>query len=167
MTTTPTDPAPPRRKVGRPPRISRSMIAEAANEIGVENLTLKDVADHLGVSVAALYHHVSSKDELLRLAAEESTRAIALPVDRGQSWTQWLLEWATYNRAVFTAQPGLLGQYLEGAISAEAIAEKVDAMLGLMVRQGFTIAEAQAAHELLEASGHFGKVVLRVREDVV
>ena len=31
--------------VGRPPRISRQMIAEAAHELGLEQLTLKDVAD--------------------------------------------------------------------------------------------------------------------------
>ena len=54
----------PRRKAGRPPRISRAMIAQAAHELGLEGLTLKAVADHLGVSVAALYHHVSGKDDL-------------------------------------------------------------------------------------------------------
>ena len=65
--------APDRRpRVGRPPRISRAMIAEAAHELGLEGLTLKAVADHLGVSIAALYHHVSGKDDLMRLAA--STR---------------------------------------------------------------------------------------------
>ena len=49
----------PHRKAGRPPRISRAMIAEAANELGLDGLTLKAVADHLGVTVAALYHHVA------------------------------------------------------------------------------------------------------------
>ena len=44
-----------------------------------------------------------------------------------------------YSHDAFLAQPGLLGQYLEGAISAEAIADNVDAILGLLVRQGFTV----------------------------
>jgi AcrR family transcriptional regulator len=158
MTTTPADPAPPKRKVGRPPRISRSMIATAANELGLEGLTLKDVADHLGVTVAALYHHVSSKDDLLRIAAEESTRAIALPVDRGQNWTQWLLEWANYNRAVFTAQPGLLGQYLEGGIPPEAMVHNLDTILSVLVRQGFSVEGANAAYELVSACA-LGSVV--------
>ncbi len=55
-----------RPKVGRPPRISRQMIAEAANEIGLDGLTLRAVADHLDVTIAALYHHVSGKDDLMR-----------------------------------------------------------------------------------------------------
>ena len=136
-------------KAGRPPRISRAMIVEAAHELGLEGLTLKAVADHLGVSIAALYHHVSGKDDLLRLAAERSTRAVPLPVDRGQSWAQWLLDWANYNREVFTAQPGLLGQYLQGAIQPEAVVRNLDAILAVLVREGFSVPAANAAYELV------------------
>jgi AcrR family transcriptional regulator len=149
MTTTGAAAATTHRKAGRPPRISRAMIAEAAHELGLDGLTLKAVADHLGVSVAALYHHVSGKDDLLRIAAEESTRAIPLPVDRGQHWAQWLLDWANYNRAVFTAQPGLLGQYLEGAIQPESVVQNLDAILTVLVAQGFTVEDANAAYELV------------------
>jgi AcrR family transcriptional regulator len=125
------------------------MIAEAAHDLGLEGLTLKAVADHLGVSVAALYHHVSGKDDLMRVAAEESTRAIPLPVDRGQHWAQWLLDWANYNRAVFTAQPGLLGQYLEGAIQPESVVQNLEAILSVLVREGFSVQDANAAYELV------------------
>ena len=45
------------------------MIVAAAHELGLERLTLRAVADHLGVSISALYHHVSSKEDLMRLAA--------------------------------------------------------------------------------------------------
>lgn len=125
------------------------MIAEAAHDLGLEGLTLKAVADHLGVSVAALYHHVSGKDDLMRVAAEESTRAIPLPVDRGQHWAQWLLDWANYNRAVFTAQPGLLGQYLEGAIQPESVVQNLETILSVLVREGFSVQDANAAYELV------------------
>ena len=61
-----------RRRVGRPPQISRQAIAEAAQQVGLGNLTLKAVADHLGVSVAGLYHHIRGKEDLLRLAADQA-----------------------------------------------------------------------------------------------
>jgi AcrR family transcriptional regulator len=125
------------------------MIAQAAHEIGLEGLTLKAVADHLGVSVAALYHHVSGKDDLMRVAAEESTRAIPLPVDAGQHWGQWLLDWANYNRAVFTAQPGLLAQYLEGVIPPDAVLHNLESILSVLVREGFSVEDANAAYELV------------------
>jgi AcrR family transcriptional regulator len=54
-----------RPRVGRPPSIDRSMIADAAAEIGLENLTMKAVAERLGVSVTGLYHHVAGRDDLM------------------------------------------------------------------------------------------------------
>jgi len=127
------------------------MIAEAAHELGLEGLTLKAVADHLGVSIAALYHHVSGKDDLLRASAEHSTRTIPLPVEHGQNWAEWLLDWATYNHAVFTAQPGLLGQYLEGGIAPESVLRNLDTILGVLVREGFSVNDAMNAYELVTA----------------
>jgi AcrR family transcriptional regulator len=139
------------------------MIAQAAHELGLEGLTLKAVAEHLDVSIAALYHHVSSKDDLMRLAAEYSATRVPRPEDHGQHWAQWLYEWAVYNRDVFLAQPGLLAQYLDGAISHEAIAKQVDAILGLLVRQGFTVLEANGAYELITSCA-LGTAVSTIRE---
>jgi AcrR family transcriptional regulator len=151
------------RKVGRPARISRDTIARAAHEIGLSDLTLKAVADRLGVSVAGLYHHIDGKDDLMRLAAEYSATRLELPADRGQHWALWLFEWATYNRKAFVAQPALLGQYLEGAISAEVIADNADRILGLLVRQGFAVGEAIAAYELVSGCA-IGSAVIAIRE---
>ena len=139
------------------------MIAEAAHELGLDQLTLKAVADHLDVSIAALYHYVAGKDDLLRLAAEYAASRVPLPEDHGQHWALWLLEWATYNRDVFLARPGLLAQYLDGAISAESIAPNVDTILGVLVRQGFTIAEANATYELVSSCA-LGTAVGTIRE---
>jgi AcrR family transcriptional regulator len=152
-----------RSKAGRPPRINRQMIAEAAHARGLDGLTLRDVADHLGVSIAALYHHVKSKDDLMRLAAEYSAARVPLPVDHGQHWAVWLYEWAEYNRSAFTAQPGLLAQYLEGAIPAAVVAGSVDTVLGALVRQGFSIRDANEAYELV-ISCALGMIVGVVRE---
>jgi len=152
-----------RPRVGRPPRINRPMIAQAAHELGLEGLTLKAVAEHLDVSIAALYHHVSSKDDLMRLAAEYSATKVPLPADRGQHWAVWLYEWAEYNRDVFLAQPGLLAQYLDGAISPEAIAERVEVILEVLMRQGFTALEANGAYELITSCA-LGTAVSMIRE---
>jgi AcrR family transcriptional regulator len=156
--------APDRRpRLGRPPRINRQMIAEAAHELGLDGLTLKAVADHLDVSIAALYHHVTSKDDLMRVAAEYSAARVPQPEDRGQHWAVWLYEWAVYNRDVFLAQPGLLAQYLEGAISAEAIAGNVDTILGVLMRQGFSSLDANDAYELVTSCA-LGTSVATLRE---
>lgn len=152
-----------RGKVGRPPRISRQAIAEAAHELGLDGLTLRDVADHLGVSIAALYHHVSGKDDLMRLAAEYSAARVPLPEDRGQHWAVWLYEWAVYNLDAFVTQPGLLAQFLEGAVSAEAIAGNVETILRVLVRQGFSPLAANEAYELVTSCA-LGTAVATIRE---
>jgi len=139
------------------------MIAAAAHQVGLAELTMKAVADQLDVSVASLYHHVDGKDDLLRLAAEYSAARVRKPTDHGQHWALWLLEWATHNRESFIAEPELLNQYIEGAISADAMAENVNAILGLLVRQGFSIREAQTAYELVSSCA-IGSAVQALRE---
>lgn len=152
-----------RSRVGRPARINREMIAAAAHARGLEGLTLRDVADDLGVSIAALYHHVSSKDDLLRLAAEYAAARVPRPVDRGQHWAVWLYEWAQYNRRVFVAQTGLLAAYLDGAIPPTVVADNVEAILGVLVRQGFGVREANEAYETV-VSCAIGTAVITLRE---
>jgi AcrR family transcriptional regulator len=139
------------------------MIAEAAHELGLEGLTLREVAAHLGVSIAALYHHVSNKDDLLRLAAEYTASRLPLPEDRGQHWSVWLYEWACYNRDAFLAQPGLLARFVGGAVPVEAIAGNVEAILAFLVRQGFSVVDANEAYELVTSCA-VGTVVGALRE---
>jgi AcrR family transcriptional regulator len=67
------------RRRGRPPRLSRDAVIDAARVIverdGIDALTMRSVARELGSSAMAIYRHVRDKDELLvllldRLAAE-------------------------------------------------------------------------------------------------
>lgn len=44
---------------------------------GYETTTLQDIADAVGVSRSALYHYVSSKDELLTVLVEQVSRGLA------------------------------------------------------------------------------------------
>jgi AcrR family transcriptional regulator len=139
------------------------MIAEAAEQLGLEGLTLGAVADYLDVSISSLYHHVSSKEDLLRVAAEHSAAKVPLPEDRGQHWAEWLTEWGSYNHEVFVTRPGLLGQYIDGAISAGSIAPNLDLVIGVLTRQGFSPVEANAAFELVSACA-IGAAVSFMRE---
>jgi AcrR family transcriptional regulator len=151
-----------RRKVGRPARIDRAMIARAAYEIGLDRVTMKAVADRLGVSVPGLYHHVDGREDLMRLGAEYSAAQIQVPVDRGQHWTAWLLEWAQYSHDAFVAQPALLGQFLSGSLGVERMVAHVDAVVGVLTRQGFTPAEAVDAYDLVSECA-LGAAVSEIR----
>lgn len=157
------DAEPPRPRLGRPPRISREQIIQAAQELGLADLTLKAVADRLGVSVAALYHHIDSRDDLARLVADRASARVRIPDDTGQHWALWLWEWARHNHDAFLAQPGLLAQSLDGGISARGIAAHLDAALVVLQRQGFEPEDAVAASELVSACVT-GSVLRTVRD---
>lgn len=138
-------PAPTTGRVGRPPRIDRDAIAVAVLEIGLDRASMKAVAEHLGVSVPGLYHHVRNRKELLLLAAERSLANVRLPEDRGQHWSEWLREWARYSRGSLVDEPELFTQFLSGALSWDSMVDVIDSVILVLTRQGFTAVEAQAA----------------------
>ena len=55
--------------------LNQAQIVRAAlvllDEIGLDALTMRRLAEHLGVKAASLYRHVHNKDELLALLGDE------------------------------------------------------------------------------------------------
>ncbi len=75
----PTQPAPstaePTARRGRPGYDQQSVLRIAVdvfNRHGYEATSMGILADNLGISKSAIYHHVPSKEDLLRLALEEA-----------------------------------------------------------------------------------------------
>src|SRR5258708_31960523 len=54
---------------GRPRQIDRERIVEAALDVGLESLTMRAVAERLGVHPSALNYHVSGREGLLGAVA--------------------------------------------------------------------------------------------------
>ncbi|HEY7058929.1 MAG TPA: TetR/AcrR family transcriptional regulator C-terminal domain-containing protein [Vicinamibacterales bacterium] len=92
-----------RRKKRRP--LDQAQVVRAAmallDEAGLDELTMRRLADRLGVKAAALYRHVRNKDELLALLGDEISGEIPLPTSTG-SWQDRLTEMA------WNARRGLL-----------------------------------------------------------
>ncbi len=152
------------KRLGRPPRIDRAAIAAATAQIPPGELTLRSVAEHLGVSVPSLYHYVLGKEDLLKLAAEHAALRLILPVDHGQHWAVWFYEWAVFIRHAFAEDPVLLKHYVDGAVSADLLARHVDATIGLCGRQGFSALEALRANQLV-ADCALGAAVAQIRHE--
>ena len=64
---------------------------ELLDKVGLDDLTMRRLAEHLGVKAASLYRHVHSKDELLVLLGDEISAEIPLPRPAG-SWRDQLTE---------------------------------------------------------------------------
>jgi AcrR family transcriptional regulator len=133
-------------RVGRPPRVTREQIAEAALAVGLENATIRSVADYLDMSVPGLYYHVRSRDDLLRLAAEHSLGGLQLPKDTGQHWSQWLLAYGSFVHRSLGEHPEIVTQLLLGNRNALRHAEHIERVLEVLTARGFSVDEAFSAY---------------------
>jgi AcrR family transcriptional regulator len=59
--------------------------AKTFTERGYDGTSMEDLARRLGVTKAAIYHHVSGKDELLRLATDRALDGLSAVVDEASA----------------------------------------------------------------------------------
>ncbi len=101
------------RRRGRPPRLSRDHIVDAACELGIENLTMAAVAERLGVTHQSLYGWVQDRDELIDLVSDRLIRQIEiLPPADSAEWRDSLRSYANGLRRLAGETPGFAGSGL-------------------------------------------------------
>jgi AcrR family transcriptional regulator len=102
------DPAPPARprRRGRAP-ITRAAIVETAMQLldkdGLDELSMRRVADELDTGAASLYWHVGSKDGLLDLIFDRVIGEIRIPDPEPHRWQEQVKEIARAQRATILA----------------------------------------------------------------
>lgn len=136
-------------------KIQRDQVIEAAlallDEVGLEALTTRKLAQKLGVESATLYWHFKNKANLLEeMASAVLAKRHALPVPEDTSeWTSWLADNArSFRRALLAHRDGAL---LHAGTSPTRVGgETFYPKLVYLVRAGFT--EAEAAMILLAIS---------------
>jgi len=151
--------------VGRPSRalLSREIIARAALEVvdesGADGLTMRALADRLGVKAASLYNHVTGKDELLDALAELVNAEIDLsplaPDEEGaggggRDWRDGLAAYARGYRAAFIRHPNTIALLARRRVEAERQLLGYDALLAALGRAGLTPADAAEAAAALD-----------------
>src|SRR4051794_27224440 len=96
-------------QVVRRPTLNRARVLEAAVELadreGIEALTVRRLAEELGVHPTSLYNHVASKDALLAGVVERLFDDADLPT-QVSTWSDWIKALAAGLRATARAHPG-------------------------------------------------------------
>lgn len=137
------------RGVGRPPVVSLDTILDAATEIGLGEVTLRRVAQKLGVGAATLYRHVSGRDELVRLAAFRLALGQRQPVPSDTAavhWSQVVLAYADSLRDVFLGEPQLINELLAGRLGPEAEVVFLEPFLQRLSDCGVSVSEGMRLH---------------------
>lgn len=132
------------RRRGRPPRISRDDIVDAACELGIENLTMAAVAERLGVTHQSLYGWVQDRDELIDLVSDRLIRRLEIvPPASPADWRDSLRSYANGLRHVAGEMPGFASASLGRFRTSEGYVKINDAAVRVLSAVGFESSMAQ------------------------
>lgn len=137
------------RGVGRPRSIDLETLLDAACEMGLGSLSMKELAERLGVGVATVYRYVRDRTELVRLASARSVHR-SFPPDKGQPWHELVRGYADSIYSALSASPILLQAYISGQIGPQLEVEFADSFVAMMRRRAF---RADEAVEIFHAMG--------------
>lgn len=134
---------------GRTPSIDADKIKKAVNAITENNrdLSMKEVADYLGVNVTTLYRHVGGIDGLRMIRASLSQQQLdPLPSAEGKQWHEWLALISQYYRKALLQHPDLL-EFVQAALDPDF--ENLEQEAKILVDYGFEPRAALLAHSFL------------------
>src|SRR6185436_10525889 len=134
----------------------RKQIAVAAlaivDERGPRALTMRAVADALGVTAMALYHYVDDKTALVALLVDEAIGDRPLPSPTGAGWEEDVLELARWMRGGAQLHPGIASLRQEHRVWTPTVMSLGERWLGLWLQSGLPLdAAAEAAMTTLMA----------------
>lgn len=124
----------------RSPGLSRDRIRDAAlaiiDESSLPAVTMRRLAERLGVQAASLYTHFPNKDEVLDAVAN----LIVADVDTTgfeHGWREGLLTWGRSYRAALLAHPGAVPLIASGSQRRETFLAMADAVHGGLLASGW------------------------------
>jgi len=140
--------APPRRMTLSRDRVLRAAVA-LADSAGIESLSMRRLAEELGVVPMALYKHVANKEELLDGMIDVVVSEID-PIVSGVGWR------SAVRQRILSARQALLrhpwaSQVMESRNNpTPVLLEYMNSMIGIFLASGFSV---NLTHHLMHAMG--------------
>lgn len=137
----------------RPPLTQERVLLAAvdlADESGVAALTMRKLAQRLGVEAMSLYHHVANKSDVLDGMVDVVFGEIALP-DTDVEWQTAMRQRAIAVRDTLTRHPWAISLMESRKNPGPATLRHHDAVLGHLRRAGFSVAMAAHAYSVLDS----------------
>jgi AcrR family transcriptional regulator len=156
----------PRRKVGRPAKLTVDAILDAGERLGLTTFTVAQLAADLGVSEGALYRHVRSTGEIVHRACSRILGRVDTRLDELDDWTDYVEQVCRQVRELAVRFPGFGPWVVAGDYDEDALAV-FDRILDGIIRREPTFtpdtaylvgSQAVACTVGLVASGYIGAV---------
>lgn len=143
-----------RPRLGRPPKINRRRVVDAAIQIadeqGLDALSIRAVASRLGVAPMTLYGHVAGADELTDVVvADIISRAVGRP---GRAEEQDpVLRFAYGLQEILLEHPAILDAFRRQPIFTEQAVEAAERVLNALTERGYDADSALDLYALIVA----------------
>ena len=139
---------------GRRPQLTREQVVTAAIALadrdGIGSISMRRLAQELGVEAMSLYTHVRSKDDLLDGMVDAVISMIPVDADADAAdWRTSLRRMALSARGVMLRHPWAPRTIETRAAPGPAGIAYVNAVLGILREGGFSIAQAHHALHIL------------------
>ncbi|WP_315724157.1 TetR/AcrR family transcriptional regulator [Sphingosinicella rhizophila] len=152
--------------MGRPPKITRDEILDAASQSTAEDLQLTSLARALGISVKTVYYYFPTRRALIDALTDRAVSHMGLPeFDRAKDWRAVLAEDARWHYRLGSSQPGWffrtaaprgIGIEMLRQVQARLAAlgwTKRDAMMAHLVICNWAIATGEGVYRSYELGG--------------
>ena len=133
--------------------LSRERVLTAAIQVADKGgpITMRRVAQELGVEALSLYHHVPNKEALLDGVVDAVFAAITLPGAEETDWRTAIRDRAHSARAVLSRHTWALGLMDSRRHPGPATLRHHNAVLGVLRRAGFPVPMAVHAVSLIDS----------------
>ena len=134
--------------------MSRDRVLDAAIGLadagGIESLTMRRLAQELGVEAMTLYYYVANKDEILNGIADLIVGEIELPPS-GADWKAAIRKTAISANQVLLRHPWAANLVLSASGFSQARMQYMNALLGCLREAGFSPEMTDLAYHALES----------------
>ena len=136
------------------PRLSRERVLQGAVAVadagGIAALTIRSLANELGVKPMSVYHHVANKDEILDGIVDIVFSEIELP-EPGGDWREEMRRRAGSAREALRRHPWAIGLLESRTNPGPATLRHHDAVIGALREAGFSVVMTAHAYALIDA----------------
>jgi len=134
--------------------LSRERVVDAAvalaDAAGIGGLTMRGLAQDLGVEAMALYYHVAGKEKLLDAMVDQVVGAFRLPA-AGDDWKGALRASAISAHEMLRRHPWACAQMAMPSRTSEARLRWMEALLGRLRTAGFSAVMTHHGYHALDA----------------
>lgn len=124
-----------------------------SNEHGLEALSMRKLADKLGVKAMSLYNHVSNKDDIIDGMVEIVAKQLQLDAEWKSGKAQWktcMLQRANKAYDVLKQNPWATQAIVSRANTGPFMLHYVDDTLGCLNEAGFSIVDADHVWNVMD-----------------